>query len=156
MRRAGVEKKKRKHLLAYMDEFQNFVTASFPTTLEEMRKYHFHLVVATQFVGQNMPTEYVRSLLGNTKLLIGAESDPASNQVLGEIMGMDKPKGDYVKLPKHHLWVFDKTRERKRKYDYKLRPKKFKVPKVIANMQSNLYLTNAELGELFVWLVNES
>lgn len=71
-------------------------------------------------------------------------------------MGMDNPKGEYVKLPKHHFWVFDKTRDRVEKYDYKLLPKVFKVPTIFAMMSSSRYLTDTELEELFRWIVFES
>lgn len=153
-KRAGVLEEHRKKTFFFCDEFHNFVTKSLSEILEELRKYKLFMGLASQFVGQGMTSEAVRSQLGNTKLLIGAESDPHTNAVLGEAMGMDKIT--YTKLPEHHFHIFDRTRVKKKKYKYELKPRLFSLPKSLAHMKSPLYLSDGQLKDLFSWLAFSS
>lgn len=73
--RAGLEKKDRKPLYLYIDEFQDFVSPSMIRILTQGRKYKMYLSIANQFVGQGMTNEEQDAILGTTKIkIIGANS----------------------------------------------------------------------------------
>lgn len=59
----------RRPFALYVDEFQNFATASFGVLLSEARKYGLSLVLAHQTLAQ-IPPELVSLILGNTGLQV--------------------------------------------------------------------------------------
>ena len=59
----------RRPFTLYVDEFQNFATASFGVLLSEARKYGLSLVLAHQTLAQ-IPAELVSLILGNTGLQV--------------------------------------------------------------------------------------
>ena len=62
MSRVDIPEEKRRDFFLYVDEFQNFATASFANILSEARKYRLSLVLAHQYIGQLVGPE------GNTKV----------------------------------------------------------------------------------------
>lgn len=69
-RRAEQEKKDRKPVYLYIDEFQDFINPSLMRILTQGRKYKIYLTVANQFVGQGMTSEELEGILGTTKIKI--------------------------------------------------------------------------------------
>jgi hypothetical protein len=52
LKRAKIDEKDRVPHYLYVDEFQNYVSASFESILSEARKYRLGLVVAHQYTDQ--------------------------------------------------------------------------------------------------------
>jgi type IV secretory pathway TraG/TraD family ATPase VirD4 len=52
MSRAKIPEKDRKDFYLYVDEFQNFVSATFADILSEARKYKLCLIMAHQYIAQ--------------------------------------------------------------------------------------------------------
>lgn len=73
--RAKQEKKFRVPTYLFIDEFTNYTTKSIKAILEESRKYHLHLIVATQILWKNIDPILKESILSNTNVkIIGANS----------------------------------------------------------------------------------
>src|SRR5271170_7974409 len=62
MSRVDISEEKRRDFFLYVDEFQNFATASFANILSEARKYHLIITLAHQYIGQLVSND------GNTKV----------------------------------------------------------------------------------------
>ncbi len=101
-----------------------------------------------------MTTQFEKSLLGNAKVIVGGDSDPDTNSKLAKVMYLTLE--EYNQLPEYSFWVYDKTRKRKKKNKYRIRPLQFKTPKIIANEKSCLYRNDAELEKSLRWMVFES
>ena len=67
--RANIPQHRRRPFYLYIDEFQNFATASFMVVLSEARKYGLSLVMAHQTLVQ-IPAELKSLILGNTGIQI--------------------------------------------------------------------------------------
>ena len=65
--RATLPKARRKPVLMYLDEFQNFTGDSLATVLSEARKYGLSMTIAHQHVSQ-LPTKLFESIMGNTAI----------------------------------------------------------------------------------------
>ena len=68
--RAKEEKKFRTPTYLFIDEFTNYTTKSIKAILEESRKYHLHLIVATQLLWKNIDPILKESILSNTNVKI--------------------------------------------------------------------------------------
>ena len=68
--RAKQEKKFRTPTYLFIDEFTNYTTKSIKAILEESRKYHLHLIVATQLLWKNIDPILKESILSNTNVKI--------------------------------------------------------------------------------------
>lgn len=58
----------------FIDEFQNYISDTIKEILEELRKYKVFITLANQYVGQDLNTNEVKSILGNTKIKIIGQS----------------------------------------------------------------------------------
>ena len=58
----------------FIDEFQNYISDTIKEILEELRKYKIFITLANQYVGQDLNTNEVKSILGNTKIKIIGQS----------------------------------------------------------------------------------
>src|SRR3972149_6581414 len=78
MSRANIPEQEREDFCLYVDEFENFSTASFATLLSEARKYHLNLIVANQFTTQ-LTAEIRDAVFGNmgsiVSFRVGADFD---------------------------------------------------------------------------------
>ena len=73
--RAKEEKRFRVPTYLFIDEFTNYTTKSIKSILEESRKYHLHLIVATQLLWKNIDPILKESILSNTNVkMIGANA----------------------------------------------------------------------------------
>jgi len=68
--RAKDEKKYRTPTYLFIDEFTNYTTKSIKSILEESRKYHLHLIAATQTLWKNIDQVLKESILSNTNVKI--------------------------------------------------------------------------------------
>jgi len=64
MNRVYIPEEERRDFFLYIDEFQNFATASFIKILSEARKYRLSLVLANQYIDQ-IPDEIKAAIFGN-------------------------------------------------------------------------------------------
>jgi hypothetical protein len=58
----------------FIDEFQNYISDTIKEILEELRKYKVFITLANQYVGQDLNTNEVKSILGNTKIKVIGQS----------------------------------------------------------------------------------
>lgn len=58
----------------FIDEFQNYISDTIKEILEELRKYKIFITLANQYVGQDLNTNEVKSILGNTKIKVIGQS----------------------------------------------------------------------------------
>ena len=70
LRRARIPQKERRHFYLYVDEFQNFATASFVQMLSESRKYKMFMVMAEQSTSQQKDQQMVSIILANVGTVI--------------------------------------------------------------------------------------
>jgi hypothetical protein len=66
----------RKPCYLIVDEFQNYVNASFWVILAQARKRGLHLIIANQFLGQVTPTRLQQEILANTWIKIIGRNNP--------------------------------------------------------------------------------
>lgn len=70
LQRASKEKQFRKPLYLFIDEFQNYISPSITTIVEESRKFGLHLVISHQNLAQIKDPNFRRSILSNTHVKI--------------------------------------------------------------------------------------
>lgn len=87
-RRQALPKTRRPQSFIFVDECQNFVGDSMRETLEELRKFGVHLVLANQVVGQGMTTELTRAILGNTGAKFVGSSGNHTRAAMAKEMGL--------------------------------------------------------------------
>lgn len=88
----------------YLDEFQNFTTASVATMISELRKYKVGLVLANQNLGQL--SENVRNaVLGNVGTLISFRVGPHDAALLAREFADRFTSIDLMSLPNHHIYL---------------------------------------------------
>lgn len=102
--RSDMPEDQRSPFFLYLDEFQNFTTASVATMISELRKYKVGLVLANQHLGQL--TEEVRdAVLGNVGTLISFRVGPADASLLAKEFGDRCTPLDLVNLANHHVYL---------------------------------------------------
>lgn len=70
LKRAKIPESERKPFYLYVDEFQNYVSASFESILSEARKYKLWLCVAHQYIDQ-LKTEWLWGAMDLSKTIFG-------------------------------------------------------------------------------------
>lgn len=70
----------------FIDEFQNFITPSIKTILDEARKYALHLTLAQQFYGQDTSPNLRGAILNNTAVKIAGTGEGASLNEISKFM----------------------------------------------------------------------
>ncbi len=104
MSRADVPEALRRDCYAYVDEFQNFATASFGTILSEARKYRLALTLANQYLAQ-LDEATLHALFGNVGSFVVFNSGAKDAELLAEQLGGDLLPADLMRLPKHHAYA---------------------------------------------------
>ncbi len=101
--RADIPEDERRDFTLYVDELQNFATASFSEALSEARKFRLQIVGAHQFLGQ-LPDHLRQSLIANASTLVcfrvGAEDAP----LLAAELGLGNPV-TLVETASHTAWT---------------------------------------------------
>src|SRR3972149_2663016 len=87
MNRVTQREEDRRDFYLYVDEFQNFATASFIKILSEARKYRLNLILANQYISQ-VPEDVRAAIFGNVgtmmSFLIGAQDSTYVGKEFGE------------------------------------------------------------------------
>lgn len=99
--RADVATDKRRKLTVYIDEFQNFVTASIAQMIAEGRKYGLRLVLANQALAQ-LERPLCESVLSNASNLLAFRLGPMDAKQLEDFFGPSLCKADLQALPNYH------------------------------------------------------
>lgn len=104
MSRVDIPEKERKDFFLYVDEFQNFATASFCNILSEARKYRLSLILAHQYITQ-MAEEVKEAVFGNVGTIIsfriGAEDAEYIEKEFTPFFNVQ----DFVNLPKYQIYL---------------------------------------------------
>jgi len=104
MNRVDRSESERRDFYLYVDEFQNFATASFIKILSEARKYKLNLTLANQYMAQ-IPIEVQKAILGNAgsivSFTIGAEDARIIMNEFGEVF----TNKDLVNLENYQIAV---------------------------------------------------
>ena len=69
MKSLEIPEEQRRDFYLYVDEFQNFATASFIKILSEARKYRLNLVIANQYMAQ-IPEDVRAAIFGNAGTIL--------------------------------------------------------------------------------------
>ena len=85
IQRSKTPKEERTPTFLYIDEFQNFVSEDIEKALTQLRKYGLHLVLANQYVGQNIDTQLQKALFSSGVKIIGKNEIKTAKSAGGEI-----------------------------------------------------------------------
>jgi hypothetical protein len=109
MSRAEVPEAERRDFYLYVDEFQNFATASFATILSEARKYRLNLTLANQYIGQLTPdrtnTLLHDAVFGNVGTLVSFQVGSEDAEEIAKQFGDEMLLEDLLGLPKYHAYI---------------------------------------------------
>jgi hypothetical protein len=106
LRRARISEKKRKPFYLYVDEFQNFATASFIQMLSEARKYKTYLVMAEQSTSQQKDKNLVNVILANVGTVVSFRSaNPDDEKLMLPQFSPFIEKGDIANLPRYNFYI---------------------------------------------------
>ena len=104
MSRIDVPESRRPDFFLYVDEFQDFGTESFASTLSEARKYRLSLVVAHQYIAQL--DETVRdAVFGNVGTIVAFRVGSQDAKVLEEEFTPVFMSNDFVELSKYDCYL---------------------------------------------------
>jgi len=104
MSRADIPERTRRDFYLYMDEFQNFATASLASMLSELRKQRVAMIFANQFQAQLDPN--VRdAILGNVGTIISFRIGVNDAEVLEKEFYPVFSAKDLISLPNYHIYV---------------------------------------------------
>jgi CxxC-x17-CxxC domain-containing protein len=104
MSRVNVHEKDRNPFYLYVDEFQNFATSSFVTTLSEARKYRLALILGHQYIAQ-MEEEVRDAVFGNVGTIVCFRVGPEDAEFLEKEFEPEFNASDLVNLPKYNCYV---------------------------------------------------
>lgn len=85
IQRSKTPKEERTPTFFYIDEFQNFVSEDIEKALTQLRKYGLHLVLANQYVGQNIDTQLQKALFSSGVKIIGKNEIKTAKSAGSEI-----------------------------------------------------------------------
>ena len=104
MSRIDIPEEERKDFFLYVDEFQNFATEAFATTLSEARKYRLCLILAHQYITQMEET--VRdAVFGNIGTSICFRVGAADAEFLEKEFLPEFSLHELVNLPKYNIYL---------------------------------------------------
>jgi hypothetical protein len=104
MSRVDIPEKERKDFILYVDEFQNFATASFANILSEARKYHLSLIIAHQYVAQ-MEEEVSDAVFGNVGTIVAFRVGAEDAELLEKELAPEFLATDIVNLGKRQIYL---------------------------------------------------
>ncbi len=109
MSRVDIPEDKRRDFFLYVDEFQNFATASFANILSEARKYRLSLVLAHQYIGQLVgpegTTKVRDAVFGNVGTIITFSVGAADAEFLEPEFMPEFLQQDLVNLAKANVYL---------------------------------------------------
>jgi CxxC-x17-CxxC domain-containing protein len=104
MSRVDIPEEKRKDFYLYVDEFQNFATASFVNILSEARKYRLCLVLGHQYITQ-MEEEVRDAVFGNVGTIISFRVGAEDAEYLEKEFAPEFMAADFVNLAKYNIYL---------------------------------------------------
>jgi Helicase HerA, central domain len=150
-RRVDTEKEKRKNTFVIIDEFQNFAISYVKNMLEEIRQYKIGFLMAQQYAGQGMDSDFLDSILTNTTLKIIGSNDPSTFRQLSRSTGISE--NELKDLPKYSFYVFNRDAKAKAAQKYF----QTQVPDVLVDVENTaFYLDKTEYKALLEHLVFRS
>jgi type IV secretory pathway TraG/TraD family ATPase VirD4 len=104
MSRVDTPEDQRRDFYLYVDEFQNFATATFATILAEARKYRLNLIVANQFIGQ-IQEEVKNAIFGNVGTVMSFRVGVSDASFLQHEFTPTFSEADLVNVERFHAFV---------------------------------------------------
>lgn len=106
-RRARIKQRdERRPFYLYVDEFQNFATASFVQLLSEARKYKLFLLMAEQSTSQQEEQQMVNVILANVGTVICFKTgNPADEQLVLPLYAPYVEAGEIANLPAFNFYI---------------------------------------------------
>jgi hypothetical protein len=106
LRRARLQQTERRPFYLYVDEFQNFATASFVQMLSEARKYKLFMTMAEQSTSQQKDQQMVSIILANVGTVICFRTgNPADERVLLPLFSPFIELGEIANLPAFNFYA---------------------------------------------------
>lgn len=106
LRRARIKQAERRPFYLYVDEFQNFATASFVQMLSEARKYKVYMVMAEQSTSQQDDQQMVSIILANVGTVICFRTgNPRDEQLLLPLFAPYIEQGEISNLPSYNFYA---------------------------------------------------
>ncbi len=106
LRRARIEQSERRPYYLYVDEFQNFATASFVQMLSEARKYRLFLTMAEQSTSQQDDQQMVSIILANVGTVICFRTgNPQDEKALLPLFKPFIDEGEISNLPAYNFYA---------------------------------------------------
>ena len=106
LRRARIEQSDRRAFYLYVDEFQNFATASFVQMLSEARKYRLFLTMAEQSTSQQDDQQMVSIILANVGTVICFRTgNPQDEKALLPLFKPFIDEGEISNLPAYNFYA---------------------------------------------------
>jgi len=106
LRRARIPQKERRHFYLYVDEFQNFATASFVQMLSESRKYKMFMVMAEQSTSQQKDQQMVSIILANVGTVVSFRTgNPQDERLLLPLFSPYIEQGEISNLPSFNFYA---------------------------------------------------
>lgn len=104
MSRVNIPEKDRRDFYLYIDEFQNFSTESFASTLSEARKYHLNLTLAHQYIEQ-LDDKVRSAVFGNVGSIVCFRIGAEDSEFVEKEFEPEFNANDLVNLSKHNIYV---------------------------------------------------
>lgn len=106
LRRARVSAAKRKPFYLFIDEFQNFATASFNRMLSGGRKFGLRVTIAEQSTSQQEDRNVVNVILANVGTVICFRTaSPVDEDLMLAQFSPYVKTGEIVNLPRYHFYI---------------------------------------------------
>lgn len=106
LRRARIKQSERRPFYLYVDEFQNFATASFVQMLSEARKYKMFMIMAEQSTSQQKDQQMVSIILANVGTVICFRTgNPQDEQALLPLFSPYIEQGEIANLPAFNFYA---------------------------------------------------
>jgi hypothetical protein len=106
LRRARINQNERRTFYLYVDEFQNFATASFVQMLSEARKYKMFMIMAEQSTSQQKDQQMVSIILANVGTVICFRTgNPQDERALLPLFSPYIEEGEISNLPAFNFYA---------------------------------------------------
>lgn len=106
LRRARMPQHERRPFYLYVDEFQNFATASFVQMLSESRKYKLFMTMAEQSTSQQKDQQMVNIILANVGTVICFRTgNPSDERLLLPLFSPSIEQGEIANLSAYNFYA---------------------------------------------------
>ncbi|OQA02517.1 MAG: AAA-like domain protein [bacterium ADurb.Bin400] len=106
LKRISIPENDRKDFFLYVDEFQNFATATFAELVSEARKYRLATILAHQSISQIENRDIVKVILANVGTTICFKTaNPEDEQFILPIFSPEVSKHEIANLPLYNFYM---------------------------------------------------